>query len=59
MHAGGAMTYIAVDRDGFPVGPKESTDVVSVNTYTNDNAILVVSATAVHEINVWTNVSVG
>ena len=29
MHAGGAMKYIAVDSDGFPVDPTESTDVVS------------------------------
>jgi len=30
MHAGGAMTYLSVDSDGFPIDPKESTDVVSV-----------------------------
>ena len=37
MHAGGAMKYLAVDNDGFPISPKESTDVVSVNEYCNIN----------------------
>ena len=28
MHAGGAMRYLAVDSNGFPIDPKESADVV-------------------------------
>ena len=28
MHAGGAMRFLAVDSNGFPIDPKESTDVV-------------------------------
>lgn len=30
MYAGGALKYLAVDSDGFPIDPKESTDVVSI-----------------------------
>ena len=55
MHAGGAMKYIAVDSDGFPIDPKESTDVVSVNACTN--AVLASSGTPGHEMNVWTKMS--
>ena len=32
MHAGGAMKYLAVDKDGFPIDHKESMDLVSLAT---------------------------